>query len=404
LGIVGYGAFSYAMAWVGLLSVPSLFGLKNLLVRNIAIYQAESAWDLMGGLLRWANRIVLVISLTIAVLGMAVIWTFGKHFELQMLSALPIALLILPLIALIGLRQATLQGLHYVVAGRFPEMIIRPIIFIFLIGGAYFFSGKKLTVSWAVGLNMMAMGVTFAVGTKILYKTIPAAASRVRPMYQRGIWIRSALPMMFISGMHVINGQTDTLILGAIKGSEAVAIYNVADRGAQLVTFALAAVNATLSPLIASLHARGDLQRLQRVITDSTRMVSLISGCVVVIVIALGDRFLALFGPDFTRGYLALSILNVGQLINVAMGPVALLLIMARHEHDAAVGIGVSAVLNILLNTILIPEWGVEGAATATTISIVTWNLWLGIRVYKRLGIHPTLLGKVRLRRGYEES
>src|SRR5690606_4902090 len=107
LGTTGYGAFHYAMAWVGLLSVPAVFGFKNLLIRNIAAYEAQSAWGLMGGLLRWANQFVLMISLGLVLLATGVAWGLAKHLDFQMLSALRLGLFILPLVALISLRQGT---------------------------------------------------------------------------------------------------------------------------------------------------------------------------------------------------------------------------------------------------------------------------------------------------------
>jgi O-antigen/teichoic acid export membrane protein len=80
------------------------------------------------------------------------------------------------------------------------------------------------------------------------------------------------------------------------------------------------------------------------------------------------------------------------------MGPVGVVLIMTGHERDAALAIGVSAVLNLILNAILIPGWGMEGAAVATAASTVVWNILMAIALYQRSGIHSTILGKLGLR------
>lgn len=399
LGTAGYGAYSYAIAWVSLLCVPALLGLDTLLTRNIAEYQAQSAWGLMTGLLRRANQATLIVSIGLALLAAVVSWTLAPRFVSQMLFSFWVALMLLPFMVLIRLRQATLQGLQQVVVGQLPEMLVQPILFIVLIGVVYLLFESDLTAPWVVGMNIVATGTSFLIGTRLLNKTLPQAVQRAAPVYQTREWVRSALPLLFVSGMGVINASTDILMLGAIKGAEAVGIYAVANRGAGLITFFLMSVNMPLAPTIAGLYAEGKIQRLQHVITKSARVTLVLSLPLAVSLIVFGYWLLSLVGPDFTSGRLALAILSVGQLINVAMGSVGLLLVMTGHEHDAAMGIGISAVLNVILNALLIPRWGIEGAAVATASSMILWNLLLSIWVYKRLGIHSTALGKVSLRR-----
>jgi O-antigen/teichoic acid export membrane protein len=61
------------------------------------------------------------------------------------------------------------------------------------------------------------------------------------------------------------------------------------------------------------------------------------------------------------------------------------------------VGIGATAVLSVVLNAVLIPKWGIEGAAIATTTSMIVRNLSLALWIYWKMGIHSTALGRVRL-------
>jgi O-antigen/teichoic acid export membrane protein len=68
---------------------------------------------------------------------------------------------------------------------------------------------------------------------------------------------------------------------------------------------------------------------------------------------------------------------------------------MTGHERDAAFGITVGATANVILNALLIPRWGMEGAAIATGFSLLLWNVILVVRTRQRLGIRPTALGFV---------
>jgi O-antigen/teichoic acid export membrane protein len=397
LGADGYGTYAYALAWIGLLEVVAVFGQKTILVRNVAAYRTQSAWGLMAGLLRWADRTVLTLSIALVLVAAATIWMFTDHADHQRLGALLASLFLLPVVSLTRLREATLQGLHHVVAGQLPEKIIRPLALILLVGCTYLFLQTTLNAVWVIGLHVIAMGIAFIMAIQMLDKVFPLLVKEAPPLYQTKSWIRSALPIMFIVGMNTINARADILMLGALKDTEIVAVYTVADKGAQFVLFALTAVSVPLNPIISSLYASSQTQRLQDIVTKSTRMVFCISLSIVIGLIVFGNWFLLLFGPDFTIGYLTLAILSLGQLFTVAMGPVGWLLVMTGHQREAALCMAAGTGLNVVLNLMLIPTWGLEGAAIATTISTIVWNLLLATVVRKRLGLHPTVLAKLRV-------
>lgn len=399
LGTTGYGAYAYAMTWVSLLAVPGALGLDKLLVREVAIYDTKSEWRLMRGLLRWSNQVVLIVSAVLALLVALISCFLMSCRDSLVLISLLIALASLPLVTLIRLRQAVLRGLNKVIAGQMPEMLIQPILFICFIGAAYVFFGRSLTAPWTLGINIAATGIAFFVGAMVLLKTLPQPIRETYPSYKIREWIQSALPLMLLTGIQIINARMDIIMLGAIKGPKEAGIYAVANRGAEFITFILLAVNTSLAPTVASLFAAKDMENLQDVVTKSARLILLFSLPVGLVLIVFGHWFLLLFGEAFTQGRTTLAILSVGQLANAFMGSVTLLLIMARHERSAAVGIGISAVLKIIMNAILIPKWSMTGAATATASSMIICNILLAVLVYKMIGIHSTALGIVKLRR-----
>ena len=394
-GPEGYGLYSYVIAWLFVLLIPASLGMQSLLVREVAAYQARSEWRLMHGLLHWANQAVLVVSIGIALLAAIVVWLVVGEANSQMLAIFGLALISLPWLALTTLRQATLQGLHRIVVGQLPESLIQPVLFIILLGSAYLIIGENLSVTWAMVIRVLSIGVAFFIGAELLRRNLPQAIKKVSPDYKVRIWVRSVLPFMLISCMYVINNRTDALMLGAMQGTEAVGLYVVASRGSEIISFILIAVNQAIGPVIAKLYAEGNFRKLQSLITKSSRAIFLISLPIAISLIIFGHWFLLLFGSEFTEGRTALTLLSIGQLVNAGMGSVGYLLNMTGHERDTAIGIGASAMLNIILNALLIPKFGLEGAATATAISTVLWNILLIIFVYKRLGIYSTALGKL---------
>ena len=395
LGTEGFGIYAYAIAWTTLLSIPATLGLDKLLVREVAIYQTQSAWGLMHGLIRWANQVVLWVSIGLFLIAVGVAWGLGTDSNEQVLLALGVALVSLPLASLRSLRLATMRGLHQVVMGQLPEMLLAPLFLIALTGCGYLFFKEDLSASWVVGIHVVATAITFVIGARLLHKILPNKVIKANPEYQIRQWIHSTLPLMFLGGMQIIYSRTDVLMLGAIKGAESVGIYVVVVRLAQLITFILMAVNSALAPTMASLYAEGKIEQLQRVLTKSARIILLISIPVTAILIGFCYWFLLLFGSDFTQGQTALTILSIAQLVNAGMGSVGQLLTMTGHENYTVITVGSGAVMNLVLNALLIPKWGINGAAFSTAVCIIFVNILNGVWVHRQLGINSTALGKL---------
>ena len=398
LGVAGYGVYAYALAWIMVLSIPAELGLSGLLVRNVAAFKTQSAWDHMAGIFKWANRTILLSSFGIALLTASVLLVLRTRLDTSILFAMWIALILLPLTALIRIRRATMQGLYHLVPGQLPEMIFHPILFIAFIGAAYLLFGVGITASFALGLNILATAISLIIMVLFLREYFPQDARNAHPKYEKRKWLGSAVSMMLVSGMYIINSRTDILMLGAISGAEAAGIYNTACRGSELIFFILMPIHQALSPTVSAFYTEKNFDQLQHIVTKSTRIIVLLSLPIVAGLVFFGYWFLLLFGQAFTEGRLALSILSIGQFINIAFGPVALLLIMTNYERDAAVGIGIGAALNVVLNALLIPVWGLEGAAIATVSSKIVMSVLMVIWVYKRLKIHSSVLGKISFR------
>lgn len=387
MGTAWYGAYTYSVALLYLMGLPALLGLDKLLVRGISGYSARSEHGLSAGLLRRADQIALAASFAVVAVAVVANLLLG-HRGSVMTRAFWWILPAVPLITLTRVRQSALQGLHRVVRGWLSETVVQPAIFLLLVVVLAFALRMELRPALATGLFTAAYGVTLVVSAFLLRRHLPGAIRTATPEFRTREWLGSALPLVLVSALFVVNSRTDTVMLGAIKGAEPVGLYNVASRGAQFVTFFLVATNRAIGPSIAELHAHGARERLQRLVTRATVVVFLVTLPFALALIFFGDRIIGIvYGQAYVPAHTALGILTAGQLVNVSMGCVGMLLLMTGHEKDAAAGVGTSAVLNVVLNALLIPRWSLTGAAVATAISLVVWNLIFAWRVHVRLEI-----------------
>lgn len=396
MGPSGLGVYALAIAVAQLLRLPSAFGLPGVVVRYVSLYDTEQCWSLMRGLLKSTAFLTLIISVSLAATGSIVVWLLSDRLGAEKATALLLALWMVPFLDLAGFRGATLQGLRRVVLAQIPDVLLRPILLLALLGLAWKLArASELGPVLVLQIHLLVLTVTFVIGVYMLQRAIPPEVWATTSTTDFPRWRNSLLPFMFIHAAQMVLSQTDTIMLGILSTDTNVGLYRVAWQAAALMTFGLGIVNIVIQPMISRLHSQGDRARLQRMLTLTTRLSVAVTIPVALGLFAAGPWLLSVvFGGAYGVSYAPMMILVVGQLVNVAAGSVGLLLFMTGHERDAAWSIGLATGLNIVLDAALIPGFGIEGAASASAISLVVWNVSLLRRVRRHLGVHPTVFGR----------
>ncbi|MFO7767604.1 MAG: flippase [bacterium] len=389
----GYGAYSFAISWVVLLFVFAVMGMNRLLIREFAVYNERAEWGRMRGMMRRADQIGLSNSLLLALLVGGLAWLLGGSAGSSLVSALLVGLVLLPLQTLIGLRQSAMQGLEYIVRGQVPGRLVQPLLLLLLLLIVYLLDLFELTAVRALGLQILTMVTALIIAHRLLKRSLPGEVMRTPAVYETRAWVKSAMPLLLVGSMLIVNQRADVIMVGAILGDAPTGIYNAAARWAEGISIVLTSVNVALAPTLAAIHARGDMAHLQRVITRSTRAIFLLSVPAALVLFIFGYWLLLIFGPEYTPGLTALRILAAGHLFSASVGSVGALLVMTGRDREAALAVTVSGVLNIGLNAALIPAYGIEGAAVATVASLVVWNLIMVVMARRRLGILPGVIG-----------
>lgn len=401
LGEAGYGLYAVVYATVTVLGIPAQMGLPVLLVRETARVAATGTEPgAMHALWRDASR--LVLATTALIVAGAWLWFWaGSTAEAATIAAFAAGLFLIPARALSDVRAAGLRGLGRVIAGQIPDMILRPGLFLALIGAAVL-AGMALEPARALALHLGAAALTLLVVSGLLARAAPrpdAGGTRAPNPMGLGAMLVSAGTLGLVAGAQILNANLDVIMLGALAETALAGLYKVAATTALLTTVALQAVNQVLMPRIAAAHKRGDRHGLERVVRLSARLTF---GCAVIaalILILAGETILRLaFGETFTPGYTVLVILALGQLGNAAFGPVISVLNMTGLERETLRGVLIACAVNVVLNAALIPLYGAEGAAIATAITLLVWNAVLFVRVRARLGINTSALGRGMVR------
>lgn len=387
LGVDGYGTYAFVLALVSLISLPARLGLPPLIVRETAKGEATGQWAQVHGIWRWSIGVTLILSGIVVTGGL--LFIFSQTSEPGQLSATFLfGLLLVPLLSLAALRAGMLRGLRKITAGNLVGLISQPALLVLMLLVGLFISDGVQTPSAAMLLTVLSALAAFLLGSWIISLKEPAEITQTRPEYLTRYWLGAALPMAMTQGAYQINRYTDVLLLGILSTLFDAGIYRIATQGAMLVSLGMMALGLVTAPDFARVHSQNSQSELQHLVRRSAQ-----SGFAFALVVSTGFAVVGqalitlLFGEQFAGVWLPLMILSGGHLISTAIGPSGMLLNMTGHERAVTRAVTIAAGTNVLLNLLLIPPFGVTGAATATAFSLVLWQAWLWNVARSELGI-----------------
>lgn len=386
MGAFEYGIFAYVWVWVIILGILAPMGFGTSTLRFVPDYRVNEKWRRLTGILDDSWRMVMVFGLAAMGLGLALLAVLHNVVAPYYIWPLAIALVCVPAFALTDTLEGTARAFGWVNLAYLPAYIIRPLAII-VVGGTAYFAMGRLTGLVAVSGALVATIMTLTGQRWVLSRRIAATVPVARPMRHTKYWIMASLPLVLTEGLYLVLLNSDIVLLGVFVSPAEVGIYFAATRIVNLVTFIYFAVAALAVPKFSELHARGARAELQTFVHHIIQWIFWPTLAAAFVILVLGKFALGLFGADFESGSALLAILVIGFLARASTGPIEYLLNMTGNQNATAVAYAMAAILNITLNLILVPRFGLEGAAAATAISLVAASIWLFMAVRRRLGI-----------------
>lgn len=391
-----YGMYVYALSVVGLLGGMAAAAFDDLSVRQVAAYQSQQKHQLLLGIIKAGAAVTLGLSFLFALILYTLPQSIAQnqHYFSQNKNLLLLSAILLPLWALTQWGQALLRGSKFVVYSQLPDALIRPILFLLLVILGNFVcqipsDANTLLIRYSVAALLSLLICLWWINKKV-FGTIRLNTPKAH--YDTHNWSKAAGVFFLISSLNLINLRTDVLAIGGLLPSTDLAYYNIGAKLSELLKMAFVVSNMVFAPLIAHHFAQQNTNALQRLATRSAWLSVGISLPLVLLLLLLGKPILLWWGSSFTTAYAAMMVLCLGQMFNLGCGLAGNLLAMTGNERWIFVSIIVSTIANVGLNLWLIPQYGILGAAYATTISTVLKNLIWVIVVYNKLGINATIL------------
>lgn len=382
-----WGLYALCITFLSISVLLPKFGFDNSLVRIITELKIFNNKDEIVSVLYKSFTIAVFVSFLI-IISINLFSDFIVNDILNKRELTPyiklISFAILPMVIL-TIVSATFQALKkpllYVL---FQTTLINIVFFIFLV--ISHFQRIKIMV---FELYFFAICTSFFIALTFLIITLKNK-KKTKPLkkitfnYKKIINIST--PMLLSNSFALFMGWSDIIMLSFFQSTTEIGIYDSALKLSALSGISLMAVNAIATPKFVEFYSKNNLEGLKDTVQKSTKLIFFTATPLLFILVFFSKQILSFMGEEFIVGSLALIYLCISRFINAVSGSVGYIMQMTDQQKVYQNIILQAFVINVILNLILIPKFSYNGAAIASSIAMIYWNVVLVIIIKRKLG------------------
>jgi O-antigen/teichoic acid export membrane protein len=381
------GAFFTATSLFLIVGAVARLGTPTGVVWALSRYRALGQRERIVPMLRTALVPVVVLGVLAAVAMLAVdpglfLRTDDDATFVAMVRALA---LFAPVAAVYDTLTAATRGFGSMRATVLVERVARPVGQLVLLALAALGSSTVLlTVAWAAPYLP-----AFAVTVYMLARLTRGAAKPGPADGVAGEFWRFTAPRSLATIAQMASQRLDIVLVGALRGPVEAALYTAATRFLVVGQTAGMALSTSAQPLLGGLLARDDRAEANRVYRTATAWLVLITWPLYLAMITGGPVLLSIFGRDYRAGQSVMAVLSVSMLIATACGMVDMVLTMAGRTTWNLYNTLLALAVQVGLDLLLIPPFGIVGAAWGWGAAIVVRNVVALVQIASSTGMNP---------------
>jgi O-antigen/teichoic acid export membrane protein len=397
------GAFFAATAAFVLIGGVAKLGTQTGLVYWPARLRATDRNHLLGACLRAGLVPVGALAAALAI----ALWVFAPqvarltagqagHVVADHTAGLRVLAVFLPLATLTDALLTATRGYRVMRPTVVYDRIVRSALQMLAVGGVAVAAVWASVPLQAYALAWVAPYLPVAVLSAVaLRRTYRAGKQGTRPsrtvereQVRRDFW-RFTGPRAVASVAQLALQRVDVLLVAGLGGLKAAAIYAVAGRFVVLIQFANQAISQSVQPRLAESLATGDTRPANDLYQTATGWLVLAAWPINLMVITFAPVYLGLFGDDYRSGASVVVVLACAMLVATGCGMVDMVLAMAGRTSWNLANVLIALALTIGLDVLLIPAYGVLGAAIGLACAVTVNNLLPLVQVARAAGLHP---------------
>jgi O-antigen/teichoic acid export membrane protein len=387
LGPEDYGLLSLGVMVAGMFAFLSPIGTNTGITKFVAHYNGLKDKERIKGTI----ISVLKISFIISIIASMILILFSSSIAVNIfhnISFKPILIVFaisIPFWTLIQIVGKTL------IAFKKPEYMVisstfgRELSLLLIVGSIILFGGTLIHISIAF---IIALIIGVVIGFFLLEKKVfPLIRGKIKYVTQYKELISFSFPLFLSTFFINIMSWIDTFFLGYFTNLTSVGIYNVALPLASSIVLFLGSFSKMFFPIISEIHAKKSEEDVSKIFIVIARWIFMLSFPIFIFFILFPKSIINLFfGHAYLEGHMALVILVIGYFVQVITGP-SIEVLKTYEKVKIIFYINTSvAIMNVVLNIVLIPIYGMLGAAISTSLALVVRELFIVYHVKRLIG------------------
>ena len=393
LGPEGYGMIEIGISVISFVWVFASLGLTMTPGRYAAYYKGRRDTRRLKGSIQACIIMLLPLGIISAVLLFVIspiispIVTSNPAVTPEMSMILRILSIAIPFTMLNAVMRVSLRGLQNMKHSAYAEYIIFNSVQLMLVLAFLFIGWDVFGVALAYLISTVVTTGSFFYFLQRKSFPIISKIKSIRPYKEMLLF---SLPLFLGSVSVVFLSWTDTLFIGVLKDASWSGIYNAALPLAGMIFIIERSFSGLIIPIVTEMDVKKQGNRISRFYKDVTNWIFYAGLPFLLLLMLFSKNALNfVFGDAYMAGAQALSILALGYFTSsIFSGAYSILFAMKKTKHLSMNNMA-GAALNVVLNFLLIPAYGIAGAAVATTISVNVTNLLATFQVWRLTGMQP---------------
>ena len=385
MGAAELGTYVLAFSTCILLATIVGLGYPNAAMRIAGAALAKGELAIISGFVRWSSLTILTAGLFVAAAA-SIAATFGAVSRPFLIAAFCV-----PVFALTRFMSGVAHSHSWFSLSYVPNNVLRPGLLLAAVT-CISIASIKLSADTVIATHFLIILLVASGQLLLLRRRLAPSIGDVAPAYEKTAWTRVSLPLMVTVLMSAYLPELSVLMMGMFVAPDQIAIFNASFRVALLISFGVMAVDGISMPRIARSYAAGNIDDLQTVVSRATLLKVAGSVLAVAILFVSGRNVLGLFGEEFVSGYGVMMILACAQLVTALMGAGAGILNVTGHQDSCLKVFFHALVLLAILNVVLVPKFGMTGAAISILLIVIARHAWLNRLVRQKVGVRPSVL------------
>lgn len=390
-----FGTYSLALTVISITGAFATLGLNEGVPRYIAFFRGKHEEQKVHELIISAMIMGLIAGLISVLVSPSLFHVLaGNGFDAQgkVLSVVKILIFAVPFTILLNLTVAIYRGFDRTSVNMYFYNIIRPVS---LLGFATIAVFIKASLKGVVFADLLSMIFTFSIMSIYFIRRPPV---KHKAKQERKIQfsdttrqlIRYSFPLLITATLLNIMSWIDTIMLGYFKSAEIVGIYNAVYPLVGFLSLVVSSVGFVYVPITSRLWGQNETAPLGSIYAVMTKWCFLLTFPLFALIFVYPEYFITkLYGAQYASGATSLRILALGFITNSYFG-FNYHTLLASGDSDFLMKCSVaSAGINVALNFMLIPEYGMLGAAVGTAVSFVSIEVLMTLRAWRKQNMHP---------------